>query len=201
MRTKLFAIITLDVVNSSEMNRQNLDEFIQGSEALLYYPFIQQVEVYRGDGLQSLCELAKDGLKAALVQYCYYKLKGITVRQAVGIGGIDNLTSSLAKSNGVAFQLSGRALNSMKKENLLISLIRENQELNEEWTVHSSVLSDMFENWSAPQIEAILPSLLGQTQQQIATKLGISQAAVNHRLKSAKLSLLQRIMNRYVQQF
>jgi DNA-directed RNA polymerase specialized sigma24 family protein len=101
----------------------------------------------------------------------------------------------------MAFQLSGRELDTMKKENLLISVKFENGTLNDEWAVHTKVMTDLFENWSTPQIEAILLSLLGETQSEVAVKLGVSQAAVHQRLKSAKYYLVQLIMNRYKQIF
>lgn len=201
MKAHLSAVITLDVVNSSGMSHQDLEVFSLGSEDLIKFTFIDQVEMYRGDGLQSLCKDAKLALKATIAQFCFFKLKAISVRQAIGIGTIANLQDSLAKSNGVAFQLSGREVGNMKKENLLIAIKFENQTLNNEWFVHATVLTDLFENWSFAQIEAVLPSLLNETQSEIAERLGISQAAVNQRLKSAKFHLLQRILHRYSQLF
>jgi hypothetical protein len=201
MENKVFGIITSDIVNSKALKPQVLDKFVQSSAELELYKFIDQVEVYRGDGLQTLCRNPCEGLKAALVQYCTYKLQAIKVRQALGIGTVDKLSKSLAKSSGMAFQLSGKVLEPMKKENLLIALNFESAALNKEWEVHTRVLTDLFENWSIPQIEAVLLSSLGSTQVEIAGKLGISQVAVHQRLKSAKFYLLQIIMNRFTQMF
>lgn len=201
MLNSLSAIITLDIVKSSAMTDQNLDLFIQGSERISQFDFIDKVEVYRGDGLQSYCANPLDGLKACLVQYCFYKLKHIPVRQSLGIGSVSSWKDTLAKSNGIAFQLAGRALEGMKKDGQLLAINFEEENLNEEWSIHSAVLSDMLENWSLAQIEAVLASILGETQMEIANKMGISQVAVHQRLKSAKFHLLQKIMHRFTQMF
>lgn len=191
------AIITLDIINSKNLAKNGLALFMKKSEDLLAYDFIKQVEVYRGDGLQTLLKNAQSGLTTLLLQYCFFKLENIEVRQSLGVGNITQLKPKLAESIGTAFELSGRGLEGMKQENLIASVHFEQEKLNKEWKVHNLILSDFMMNWTTSQLEAIIFYLVGKTQIEIAQILNVSQAAVNQRLKSAKVNLLQSIMNRY----
>lgn len=200
-KQKNAAIIALDIVNSSDLPPNVLQNFVLKTATLLDFPMIKQVEAYRGDGLQTYVPKAAQSLLALLLQYCHFKVQGLEVRQSLGIGAIIDLQDRLAKSMGPAFELSGRALEKMKQEHLLVFIQFEDLKKQNEWRTHSVVLSDLLENWSLAQAEALLPYLLGKTQTEMAAQLNISQAAIHQRLKSAKVQVLQAILNRFDQMF
>ena len=195
------AIITLDIIDSKKMNPSDLDRFSILGKELSRLSIIEKLEIFNGDGMQTKANKALDGLRTMVAQYCYFKFNRIPVRQALGVGEITLHAERLLKSAGPAFEISNNSLNKLKAKDELSSIEFAFKELNPEWILHSSFLSDIMHNWSRAQAEAIYFSLIGNTQMEIADNLRISQAAIHQRLKAAKFQLLKLLLNRYEASF
>lgn len=91
-------------------------------------------------------------------------------------------------------------LDELKKKNGLLAIVTPHPAINQEWDIHSQVLSFLVERWSPLQAEAVLEQLNGLTQAQTAEKLHIRQPAVHQRLQAAGWHLADLIVKRFEQQ-
>lgn len=190
-------IISADIVTSTQQRKKLQAHLKDWLKTIQQETYIQQIEIFRGDGIQTYVPNPEDGLKALLFQYLFFKQHQVDVRQALGVGNIELIDKQLATSIGEAFILSGRALDGLKSAEQLIRIVFENDQLNPEWEVHSYMLTNLFQEITPSQAEAILLMLQNKSQSEAAKTIEISQAAVQQRLKAAKYQLLQVFLKRY----
>ncbi len=145
---------------------------------------------FRGDGWQILVEPAAWGLRAAL----FLKARlgaagtGIDTRIAIGLGPVgDPGHGTLGAASGAAFEASGRALDAMKKGNVLVI---EGAGVTGLHRATVTLLTPIIQDWSREQAEAVAHAIepSSPTLAQIANRLGITPQAVNYRLKAADFS-------------
>jgi hypothetical protein len=195
---------SLDIVQSSRLSavsRRKLLAVIQKamqqlkleSKDFLY-------EVSRGDSIQLLWRKnSNDALRHCLWLHMILLKEGFEIRTGFGYGSVALLTKSLSTSDGKAFQLSGRSLDSIKNTDNRIAVAFETEELNNEWTVHNVVLNYILQRTTAPQAVAMASMLENKTQLQVAKALRIKQPSVHQRLKSGGWVIIQSIVNRFEQ--
>lgn len=70
-------------------------------------------------------------------------------------------------------------------------------EINEELKTECVLANALINRWTVQQAEAILLLLEGLTQDQIASKMNISQSAVNQRIKASNYSAIKVFLQRY----
>lgn len=201
---KHYAVITGDLISSSTKERKSLltelkralDTFISKKNSLT----ISGYELYRGDSFQGVIDDPENALKKALQIRTYLKKSSKNpdsdARIAIGIGTIDYPASSIAESDGEAFRNSGPVLDEMKN-GIKIKLKSPWKAINEEMAVQLVLADAIISRWSAPQAEVIAQSLNAQKQIEIASSLGISQSAVNQRLKAANWEAIEQLIERY----
>jgi hypothetical protein len=125
MSSELYGVLTGDLVGSSKLSPAALDEvrdFLQGVPGQFNAVFSKSirkgVDIVRGDGWQLLMLKPQLAIRAAL--YVRFSLKArfeTDSRVAIGIGGVSVLhRSSLAKSSGAAFHLSGSGLDHLSSD-------------------------------------------------------------------------------------
>ncbi len=193
----MLAVITGDIINSSSIKDRNpLIKRLKQEFADLEKVKSNSFSLYRGDAFQGIC-LPND---AFLI---YLKIKALLMNQksdvriAIGIGPVEHMKKNIAESDGTAFRLSGRTLDTLKPENKKFMIKTTSDEINKELELECSMLDALLSNWSVKSSEVIYHVLEDKTQLEIAELVGISQSAVQQRLKTANWPVIELFMNRY----
>jgi hypothetical protein len=149
---------------------------------------------YRGDAFQ--CGLSDPGHSlwtAAFLRTELIKLRGsglrVDARLGLGWGAATEWDeSNISASDGEAFQLSGKALNSLisgKEKYRRFLMLSPWPRHNELFSVISAFLDAMIQRWTPEQAQAISLFLREKGQEEISRILRISQPAVQTRLQTA----------------
>ncbi len=162
-----------------------------------------KMEIFRGDSFQVVIEQPEASLKIASMIRAGLKAHSPTgskpvwdARISIGIGTTDYQGDSIVTSDGEAFKLSGRGLDSIEKNRLVLSSCW--QDVNEELEVGLAFLDDLISHWSTNQAKVIYLSVAQKLSQAcIANSIEKSQQNVSKTLTSAKESLLVRFLNRF----
>jgi hypothetical protein len=120
------AVLTGDLVGSNELNSQDFAKILQrlsASLALASERYQCRYEIFRGDAFQLVLNDPRQALECALAIRLDLKASGdkhlaSDARIGIGIGEIDPLAEFVSRSNGEAFVLSGRGLDSLKRHYL-----------------------------------------------------------------------------------
>jgi len=199
-KNKFYAAITGDIVGSTRFAADQRDEIlsvIKSSfkivEDALPGTLCAPFAIYRGDSFQGVLAIPEVALRAALIiraslgagfESGKIHLR-MDARMAIGIGSIDFLPGNLsAEGDGEAFRLSGPALDSMRGDQRLV--IRTHwPQVHAELDTECALLDVIISKWSVGQAQAIMEQIRNMTQEAAARKFGISQPAVQQRLKHA----------------
>jgi hypothetical protein len=197
------AVLTGDIIRSSDLNperRQTLQPTLAHtfSEVGRVIPGFR-AEQFRGDSFQAVIDKNPEtALRALLLIQALLHIDGFGVRIALGLGDIAYKSDSILTSDGSAFQLSGPALDDLKKKNQPVAILSPSESFNREWRVHSLSLGYLLQRWTIPQAEAIRWQLQGLTQEQTATELSVRQPAVQQRLQATGWIVMDAILERFV---
>ena len=200
------AIITGDIVRSEMIpidKRDLLIKVLHNIVAELQKMSPMKMEIFRGDSFQVVIERPEASLKiasmirAGLKAYCPTDSKPVwDARISIGIGTTDYQGDSIVTSDGEAFKLSGRGLDAIEKNRLVLSSCWK--DVDEELEVGLAFLDDLVSHWSANQAKVIYLSVAQKlSQASIAKSIEKSQQNVSKTLTSAKESLLVRFLNRF----
>ena len=111
------------------------------------------------------------------------------VRLGVGLGTASSwVKGNIAASDGEGFQLSGKALDSLKSSKEKYRRLRicpPERHQDESLTVISACLDAMIQRWTPEQAAAMTLFLQEKTQDEISAELKIRQPAVQTRLQTA----------------
>jgi len=211
----MLAIINADLINSTGLDDvvfQSLSKRLKSEfDAFkIQYPSEKIVFMqYRGDSFQGVVENPLLGLGIALklkalvksfahsVESSKNKLPIADVRISIGIGAATYKKNDLASSNGEAFQLSGRVLDTMKADGKTMALTTPIAEVNEVYEVFFAFLDTILARWSIASAETVYYLLNNLKEQEIASKLDRSQAAINHRKKAAGWDEIKMLLDYY----
>jgi hypothetical protein len=211
------AVITGDIVNSTNMEPKErtwvLTE-ISNFLKTLDKENNTKSEIYRGDSFQILVQMPEQALKVALLIKTYirglekYISKTIKkslfinsidlydARIAIGVGEVDKLAKKLIVSSGIAFTLSGHALDKLKGKKQAIA-ISTNDNFNGELETASILLDTIIAKTTAAQCLVIHKKLQGKTEIEIANDLGIKQSAVNQRSIAGNWNAIDAMVKRF----
>jgi hypothetical protein len=201
--SKEIGVITADIVASRDMppgRREALYADVkQCLQALKKEGWIASYELYRGDSLQCVAGQAPQALRVALMIRSFIKSyterdprgKGgdskYDVRISAGVGGVDFYSKTdLAHSDGEAFRLSGEGLDSLKDAPYRMSVKTGTARLNESLEPAILLLDAVLQKWTANGAEAVFYRLKDLKEEAISKKVGVSQPAINQRLKAAQ---------------
>lgn len=117
-------------------------------------------------------------------------------RIAIGIGSLDYETDTLSTSDGEAYRLSGRGLDSIGKARLAIETPWENA--NKELKVSTMFADNIVSGWTRSQSEVMFEKLTNdRSQEEIGNRLGISRQMVSKALKAAGEELIRIYIQRF----
>jgi|AntAceMinimDraft_16_1070373.scaffolds.fasta_scaffold07212_5 predicted transcriptional regulator len=209
--TKLYAVITGDIVNSSSYIDNKRSELMnslrstfQRIETLYQEAIYSPFEVHRGDSFQGVLLDPAVALSVAITIRARLRLSieterrknALDTRIAIGIGTIDYLPERGGEGDGLAYRRSGPILDGMKGERYLL-ITTPVDKINTELEVECFLLDAILRKWSREQSEAVIGTVRGMTQVEIANNLNISQPAVGSRLKGAGYWAIERFITRY----
>ncbi|HAH11385.1 MAG TPA: hypothetical protein DCL54_14630 [Alphaproteobacteria bacterium] len=187
----LYAVLTGDIVQSNKLSVEELDEAMAslrhgastaakafGHKA---WPFMR----FRGDGWQIVMPEPKFALRACLLLRAalHQHKPRVRTRISAGIGSAGRIyPRDLGKSDGLAFNLSGQALERMgRKDAIQLSFVPRDREVSQ--LVHAVVtLCDAISRrWMPGQARVLAKVLLPEphNQMEIGRALGITQQSVH----------------------
>jgi hypothetical protein len=205
---QIVGVLTGDIVGSTKLTHNDRESLMQRLKDLLEelnsfknnkLPF----RIFRGDSFQGVCFKPDTALydalllRSGLIAASPDDAENLwDARLGIGIGTIEFHSEDVLEMDGEAFRNSGLILDRLKTEERT-AIITPWNEVNEEMAIHSLVLDTLSLKWSAAQAEVVSGYLEGKTQSEMASHIGISQAAVNYRLKTANWHVIDRILKRY----
>ena len=122
----------------------------------------------------------------------------LELRMCEGIGPVEYAQDYLRESDGTAFRQATGGIRKMKRDQR-ISIVSARKNLNEEFALSCSFMDILIHDWSDEQAEALFLNLTGKNQTEISQLLGISQPAVNRRLKAGHFDTVNKFIKRYEQ--
>lgn len=205
MYVKKVAVLTGDIISSTAIADDRrvimLESLKQATTASRQFMDDFEPQIFQGDSFQGYTTHPTKALTAGLFILFEMLKKGFGIRISIAAGTINFDSGEALTSDGTAFRLSGRNLETLKKADLVISVASDNPDLNGEWQVHSATLNYMLKRSSSLQAEAMVEMIKGKTQTETAELLHIKQPAVQQRLQAAGWPLIQTILNRFESQF
>ena len=203
------AVITGDLIDSTNYKPQELDGILNvvNAEFECFRTTHQtDFKIFRGDSFQGVVldpVVALDlaiTIKTAVSKIATQDKSSsglVDFRIAIGIGNINLKRDSILESNGEAFQFSGKTLDTMKGDYPRLLLKTADEDLNDEFNVHFSLLDSVTSKWSVASAEVIYYLHKGKKETEVAKILGINQSAVNHRKKAANWDAISMLLKRY----
>lgn len=210
---KIYAVLTGDLIQSREIKKACGEECIRHLKDTLKeigkeyaVPFL----IFRGDSFQGVSSKPEDALKDAIL----LRLKLISgldpdnnktrldARVAVGIGTVSSLPEegSAGEGDGEAYQLSGLALDRMKKDEQSLIVKTPWDEVNAFLPVLCAAVDKTIGRYTKKQAETVMLTLEGLTQKEIGERIGVTQSAVSHRLKATDYDLIVKAIEFFTSQ-
>ncbi len=204
-RKSLYAIATGDVISSSRLSagrRRALHETMTATSRALRQAFRGaipiEVDIFRGDSWQMLVSSPALALRAALFYRAGVRSRmgshRVDMRIAIAIGTLDFIPGKrLSEGDGEAFQLSGKALDSMGKNASMAFRFQDRPE-EKVLDVVVKLVDALAARWSDKQALAVTGALQGWKQDKIAKTCWsepISQQAVAQHLSRAAWSSVE----------
>lgn len=160
-------------------------------------------EIIRMDEFLTLSEHPAHSMRSLIMLFSAFRFlsykelsERLDLKICEGIGPIEYAQDHLRESDGTAFRSSNSGMAKMKR-NQRLSIITPDKALNEEFALSCSFMDILIHDWSDDQAEAMFLNLTGKNQMEISQKLGISQPAVNRRLKAAHCENIHKFIKRY----
>ncbi len=133
----------------------------------------------------------------------YFKIYG--VRLAIGVGSIERFDKENGIIEGESIQFSGRIIGNESSHNnekrvvikQTLFIQTSNTLWNNEFNVTVSLIDFLLTKSTSNQCAIIIEKLLGESEEQIATQLNISQSAVNQRSKSGGWNAIEKAIERF----
>lgn len=221
------AIITGDIIASTRFPEnkriliiKDLHKVFKDLKKSKTIDVIGDFEMYRGDGFQGGIAKPEHSLRVALIIKCTLKQSVIDnrisgkdiftrnkivfrhnnipdARIAIGIGATETIRNKISISDGDAFRMSGRLLDSMKNSGIMI--VTGIDEIDKELDVYCSLLDILIDKWSPYQANYVFNKLWDPniTDSELADQMDISQPALSQRRKTAGWDAVNKTVERF----
>lgn len=215
---RIFAVLTGDLVGSSQLaaadSRRALDllraaaghfgEACPGSVST-------EMDTFRHDSWQWLLESPELALRAAVFLRAWLKMESrpqapLDTRIAIGLGPVEEIDSQrISNSRGPAFTASGKALDAMTDQRLVLAVPAGSEEEGSVLTALSRasvpLLDGIVSDWTAAESRAVAGALRGWTQEESARQWpaddgdqGISRQAVSKSLRRSHWNRVESVL-------
>jgi hypothetical protein len=160
-------------------------------------------EIIRMDEFLALSESPIHSIRSVIMLFSAFRFltfkelsERLELKVCEGVGPVEFAQQHLRESDGTAFRSATSGLGKMKRSQR-ISIVTPEKSLNSEFTLTCSFMDIMIHDWSDEQAEAMFLNLTGKNQMEISQMLGISQPAVNRRLKAAHFDTVNKFITRF----
>ena len=160
-------------------------------------------EIIRMDEFLALSESPAHSLRSVIMLFSAFRFlsyrelgERVELRISEGIGPVEFAQEHLRESDGTAFRKASSGIVKMKRHQR-ISITCPVKAINEEFALTCSFMDILIHDWSDEQAEALFLNLTGKNQMEISELLGISQPAVNRRLKAGHFDTVQKFILRF----
>ncbi len=160
-------------------------------------------EIIRMDEFLTMSESPEHSMRSIIMLFSAFRFlsykelsERMDLRICEGIGPVEYAQDHLRESDGTAFRSSTDGMAKLKR-NQRLSIITPNKALNAEFALSCSFMDILIHDWSDEQAEAMFLNLTGKNQMEISQLLGISQPAVNRRLKAAHCETINKFIKRF----
>lgn len=160
-------------------------------------------EIIRMDEFLALSESPVHSMRSVIMLFSAFRFltfkelsKRLELRVCEGIGPVEFAQEHLRESDGTAFRKASEGISRMKR-NQRISIASPLKALNAEFALSCSFMDILIHDWSDEQAEAMFLNLTEKNQTEISQLLGISQPAVNRRLKAGHMDTVRKFINRF----
>jgi len=160
-------------------------------------------EIIRMDEFLALSESPAHSMRSLIMLFSAFRFlsykelsERLELRICEGIGPVEFAQDHLRESDGTAFRKAAEGIREMKR-NQRISITSPVKALNDEFALSCSFMDILIHSWSDEQAEAMFLNLTGKNQTEISELLGISQPAVNRRLKSGHFDTVRKFIDRF----
>ncbi|MDA1370407.1 MAG: hypothetical protein O2971_06555 [Proteobacteria bacterium] len=189
------AVITGDLINSTRVeNGQRFRALLKSILAGMTKKYGAKTSIYRGDGFQiSLTRRdcvfeATIYLRAGLIAGSPDRAERWDARVAMALGEHDAV---IEEQNSTVFIQSGRALDGMKKEHMVV--VGEPESFQLAANIATAFVDDLIDNWTAVEAQTLFEYLQGrESHQAIAERLGKTRSTVTLSLQRARYNLIDR---------
>jgi hypothetical protein len=200
IKMALSAVITADIVNSTQLSKTEYKKLLKNLEVLLQP---HQHEFFRGDSFQVFLKSPNDALKV-LLQARTIAMKSDTsstlsdIRASIGIGTVKLPVKSFQTAVGDVFVLSGRAFDKLAKdERLTIVCDEKNKAVNLGLSLVSQFIDYLFQRLTFKQAAVVDELLMDRTQIDTAKRLKKSQATIHKHTQAAGWPELEKLLAQY----
>ncbi len=160
-------------------------------------------EIIRMDEFLTMSESPEHSMRSLMMLFSAFRFlsykelsERLDLRICEGIGPVEYAQNHLRESDGTAFRSSSNGM-AMLKRNQRLSIITPDKALNAEFALSCNFMDILIHDWSDEQAEAMFLNLTGKNQMEISQLLGISQPAVNRRLKAAHCETINKFIKRF----
>jgi hypothetical protein len=160
-------------------------------------------EIIRMDEFLALSESPVHSLRSVIMLFSAFRFlsfrelgERLELKVCEGIGPVEFAQDHLRESDGTAFRTATDGNRKMRR-NQRLRIITPDRALNSEFDLTCSFMDILIHSWSDEQAEAMFLNLTGKNQMEISQMLGISQPAVNRRLKAAHFDTIHKFINRF----
>jgi hypothetical protein len=160
-------------------------------------------EIIRMDEFLTMSESPVHSMRSIIMLFTAFRFlsykelsERLDLRISEGIGPVEYAQDHLRESDGTAFRSTASGMAKMKRKQRL-SIITPDKALNDEFALSCSFMDILIHDWSDEQAEAMFLNLTGKNQMEISQLLGISQPAVNRRLKAAHCETINKFIKRF----
>lgn len=191
------AVLTGDIRESRAMNEPTLSKVMgmiaeAADDIENDLAFKVHFDRHRGDGWQVVLPSAQAALRAALRISAALTAQGdgLQTRIAIGLGtAIIPANGDLGAASGTAFVEAGDMLDTMDRHETIVI----DKQVGTVATAMIGLLDWQTQNWTAPQAAALFEALRHRTptQEEIATKFGVSRQAIQLRLAGTALPAIR----------
>lgn len=162
-------------------------------------------EIIRMDEFLALSKSPVHSMRSVIMLFSAFRFlsykelsERLELRICEGIGPVEFAQEHLRESDGTAFRRAADGIGKMKR-NQRISITSSVETQNEEFALSCRFMDILIHDWSDEQAEALFLGLTGKNQVEISQLLGISQPAVNRRLKAGHYDTVRQFISRFEQ--
>ncbi|MEK6423016.1 MAG: hypothetical protein V4801_25795 [Burkholderia gladioli] len=190
-------VLTGDLIRSRSVDQPG--EFVEALKRVLHevdVAYGARAETFRGDGFQVVPDRASLALRCAVALRAGLIAKSPPgqrwdARIAIGVGPVDED----APGFGPAYVLSGQGLDGMKRSALQV--FSADADFLERIDLATEFAAAIIEAWTAVEAETYFTHLIGgDSQKDVAEKLGKARVTVNQALKRAQAKLMDTYLER-----